>query len=676
MITSDVTQAEGSSGTTDLVFTVSLTASSGQSVGVDFETQDGTAMTAGSDYTATSGTLTFDPGETSKTVTVAATGDATFEPDEDFTLRLSNATGATIADDTGLGTIQNDDARPAASVTDVARTEGAAAGTTDFAFTVSLSNASTETVTLEGTTEDGTAATGDFDYQPLAALPITFSPGSTETVMSVTVNGDAGFEPDESFALKLADPSNATIADDTGLGTIQNDDARPAASVTDVARTEGAAAGTTDFAFTVSLSNASTETVTLEGTTEDGTAATGDFDYQPLAALPITFSPGSTETVMSVTVNGDAGFEPDESFALKLADPSNATIADDTGLGTIQNDDAQPQVSLDDVSTLEGNQGQTDVTFTVSLASPSTQTITVDYETEDGTATAGSDYAAGSGLLTFDPGQTSESVTVHADGDVVVEDHETFISRLSGATNATIADYTGVGTIQNDDQKYPRPKAATLSFTSLVPAYDECTSPNRVHHGTLVAGGSCNPPVHSSPNVTSGSPDSNGAAANFSGSVRLRVCTGAGPACPGSDVAILATLNDVRCQPGVTTASACTVPNDAAGPDYTGELGLELSLRLTDRRNAYTPGGETDQGTVEDVTLPATIPCLPTAGASTGATCALNTTVNTLIPGAVTFGARAIWELGHVKVNDAGPDGLVSTADGVTPFAVQGVFTP
>ncbi len=118
------------------------------------------------------------------------------------------------------------------------------------------------------------------------------------------------------------------------------------------------------------------------------------------------------------------------------------------------------------------------------------------------------------------------------------------------------------------------------------------------------------------------------------------------------------------------------LPNDVAGPDYTGELGLELSLRLTDRRNAYTPGGETDQGTVEDVTLPATISCLPTAGASTGATCALNTTANTLIPGAVTFGARAIWELGHVKVNDAGPDGLVSTADGVTPFAVQGVFTP
>ena len=151
------------------------------------------------------------------------------------------------------------------------------------------------------------------------------------------------------------------------------------------------------------------ETVSLDGTTEDGTAATGDLDYQPLAALPITFSPGSTETVMSVTVNGDAGFEPGESFALKLADPSNATIADDTGLGTIQNDDAQPQVSLDDVSTLEGNQGQTDVTFTVSLASPSTQTITVDYETKDGAATAGSDYDAGSGLLTFDPGQTSEA---------------------------------------------------------------------------------------------------------------------------------------------------------------------------------------------------------------------------------------------------------------------------
>jgi hypothetical protein len=174
--------------------------------------------------------------------------------------------------------------------------------------------------------------------------------------------------------------------------------------------------------------------------------------------------------------------------------------------------------------------------------------------------------------------------------------------------------------------------------------------------------------------VTSGTPDANGAKADFSGSVRLRVCSE--PACAGSDVAVDTQLNDVRCSLGAIGPSTCAAPNTLAGADYTGELELELSLRMTDRSNAPAGGGQADQGTVADITFPATIPCLPTADTSTGARCALSTTANTLAPGAVASGARAIWQLGALRVNDAGQDGLVSTNDGVAPFAAQGVFVP
>jgi hypothetical protein len=87
-------------------------------VTVQYATADGTATAAGQDYVATSGTLTFQPGQTSKTVTVSVRGDRTQEADETFFLKLANSQGATIADGQGLGTIQNDDGGTLAAVID------------------------------------------------------------------------------------------------------------------------------------------------------------------------------------------------------------------------------------------------------------------------------------------------------------------------------------------------------------------------------------------------------------------------------------------------------------------------------------------------------------------------------------------------------------------------------
>jgi hypothetical protein len=164
----------------------------------------------------------------------------------------------------------------------------------------------------------------------------------------------------------------------------------------------------------------------------------------------------------------------------------------------------------------------------------------------------------------------------------------------------------------------------------------------------------------------------NGAPSNFTGSVVMTVCASAG--CGGSDVAIRAALSDVRCQPGV---APCSTPNSPGGADYTGELELDLPLRLTDKFNAPMAGGPaTSTGTVQDTVIAATIPCTATAATTAGGRCALATTANSLMPGLAAGGVRAIWQLGQIQVKDAGPDGLVSTPAGATPFAVQGVFVP
>jgi hypothetical protein len=327
---------------------------------------------------------------------------------------------------------------------------------------------------------------------------------------------------------------------------------------------------------------------------------------------------------------------------------------------------------VNDVSALEGNSGQSDLTFRVSLSRASSDAITVDYATHDGTATtADTDYDAAAGTVTFAPGETSKDLTVKVDGDTAVEADQGFTVVLTGPAGATLADDTGAGTIRNDDLTYARPKGATPMYTSLVPTYQECATPTNTH-GEPFAYGSCGP-AQRTPNLTIGTPDSDGApSANFIGSVRLSVCASA--ACGGTDVAVKTSLSDVRCQSAETACNP--IPNAGGEADYTGELGLDLSVRITDKGSAEAAGAALEPATVEDLTVPATIPCAATTDLSTGGRCELTTTLNAALPGSLVAGARAIWQLGQVTVDDAGPDGSVSTPDGSAPFAVQGVFVP
>ena len=111
-------------------------------------------------------------------------------------------------------------------------------------------------------------------------------------------------------------------------------------------------------------------------------------------------------------VIGDTLDEANETFFVNLSAPSNATILDGQGQGTITNDDPLPSLSIGNVTVTEGNSGTVNATFTVSLSAASGQTVTVNYATADGTAVPPGDYTARSGTLTFPPGRPSQSITV------------------------------------------------------------------------------------------------------------------------------------------------------------------------------------------------------------------------------------------------------------------------
>lgn len=245
----DAAVVEGPSGLTVVRLPVSL---SGGLTGatVDFATADGTA-TAPSDYTPTSGSLTFPPGTSTLFVEVPVAGDGTIEPDETLRVLLSNAQGAPVIDGEGIGTIRDDDTPRRVSISDESTIEQPP----PLFFTVSLDAPAVVPLSVDFTTQDLTA-TGGFDYTPVFGT-LSFAPGETMRAITVSVMSDFVNEPDETFRVLLSNPQGSVIDDGEGIGTILDDDLdelplpgelRHGASYTgDLAANPGPAADVDDF---------------------------------------------------------------------------------------------------------------------------------------------------------------------------------------------------------------------------------------------------------------------------------------------------------------------------------------------------------------------------------------------------------------------------------------------
>jgi hypothetical protein len=444
----DVTVTEGNAGTTNAVFTIQVSPGPKPCcpLQISWATAPGTALSP-ADFTASSGTVSLSRSATSRTVTVPVVGDTIDEANETFVVNLSNLVGSpgTIGDAQAVGTISDNDPLPVVSIDDVTVTEGNS-GTTTATFTISLSAASGRAVAVDWATTAGTATAGtDF---AAASGSRTIAAGSTTATVGITVNGDTLDETDETFGMALSNPANATIGDGSGVGTITNDDDVPVLSVDDVAVTEGNA-GTTTATFTISLSAGSGQAVTVDWATTAGTATAGtDF---VAASGSRTIAAGSTTATVGITVNGDTLDETDETFEIVLSNPSNATVGDGSGTAGISDDDPMPTLSVADTSVTEGNVGTKAITFTVTLSAASGRTVTVQWVTADGDAVTPTDYASASGSLTFNPGQTSKTVTVTVNGDLIAELDEPFLVELSAPTNASVDDGQATGTIVDDE---------------------------------------------------------------------------------------------------------------------------------------------------------------------------------------------------------------------------------
>ena len=461
----DMTVNEGA-GT--ITFTVTLSNPSAGNTTVNYATAAGTAGTPG-DYaagtSALNGTLTFAPGVVTQTITLNVVNDTVFEGSESFNVNLSGATGgAIIADNQGVGTIldngtggggNNDDRPVVTGVSSPTVVEGNA-----LDFTVTLSNTSTTPTVVTLTPASGTATLGtdtsnalqvSFDggttWSPVSGGSVSVPAGGSSFIIRVPTINDPLGEASETMTLGAATAQN--VAPVVGTGTITDNDT-PVINISGPV-TYNEAAGTATF--TVTLTNASALPVTVGYATANGSALAGS-DYTAGSGT-LTFNPGVTSQTITVAITNDTVFEGAETFNVNLSGPANATLGTasstatiiDDGTGGGGNNDDRPNLVINDVVV---NEAAGTATFTVTLSSAAAVPVSVGYNMNGVSATAGADFTAGSGTLTFAPGVVTQTITVPIGNDAVYEGAESFNVNLVSPTNATIADALGVGTIMDD----------------------------------------------------------------------------------------------------------------------------------------------------------------------------------------------------------------------------------
>ncbi len=426
-----------------LAFVVQLGRKTRKPVYVDYTTVEGTADDSG-DYVARSGTLRFAPGRTKRVLKVSLNTDGSDEPLEDLTIALSNPRRAKLGRDTATGTITDADGPPSLSVADASGTEGGNA-----IFAVALSVASGFAVSAALSSTDDSAVAGS-DYEA-ASSTVVFAPGEATRSVEVPLLDDAVVEENETFAVELTDPTNATLAKHSATGTIIDDDLpTPSASIADAETVEGDAGSTRTVSFPVTLDMPAPREVAIDYATAPATG-TSVQDFTSTNGT-VVFTTGQRERSIDVQVHGDDLDEAEaETFVVRLSAPRNAGLADAEAVGTIHDDDDAPTLTINDIVDREPRRGTQSFAFTVTLSAPSGRDVSASFATKDGSAKAPADYVRTAGTVSFAPGETTRTIYIPVRGDTVGESRETFYVELSAPQHTTIVKAVGAGKIRDAD---------------------------------------------------------------------------------------------------------------------------------------------------------------------------------------------------------------------------------
>ncbi|SDF40374.1 DUF4214 domain-containing protein, partial [Limimaricola pyoseonensis] len=450
-----------------LTFVVRLSEAAADAVSFNYRTLAGTAededLYHGLNSTATSGQLSFAPGETTKEIVIRISGDSLDERDESVVMQLSELTpnasfagGETTLRATGV--IRDDDgtgSNLALFVSDPVLVEGDS-GTREAEFEVRLSRPAEEAFSVGYATRDISALAGE-DYAPRTGT-LNFAIGEEVKTVRVPVFGDAAAEPTESFALVLDPPSTPSIGVEglAGEATILDDDTTPGpvVSIAAAANTESSLHYLT---FVVSLSEAASDAVSFDYRTLAGTAGDEDLYHGLNSAATsgrLSFAPGETTKEIVIRISGDNIDERDEHVVLQLSALVGGSFADGastaSALGFIRDDDGvglETSIAVEPVITREHAVDAMRYEIPVALSRPATAELSFDVVALNQSAIAGQDYRLIDSRVTFGVGESRAAVSVDILGDGLDEATETFGLALTPVSGAPFAGNTPVGVV-------------------------------------------------------------------------------------------------------------------------------------------------------------------------------------------------------------------------------------
>ncbi|MDT5063129.1 MAG: hypothetical protein QOH63_3588, partial [Acidobacteriota bacterium] len=447
-------------GSPTATVTVNRTGDVSSATSVNYATSDGTA-TAGSDYVATSGTLTFAAGELSKTVNIPIIDDRLYEGgNETFNFTLSNPTGGALltTPSTAVLTITDNDSKPSITIAPTLRVTETNSGTTNAAINVSLSNPTFQVVTVDYATADGTAKAGS-DYVATSGT-LTIPAGAGSATINVPVNGDTFVEPDESFIVKMSNATNVSFISTTqGTVTIANDDTPPDLSISQSAAPNLVLIGN-NITYTLTLTNNSASTAESVVVTDNlpvttafvscsatGGGTCGGSDNSRTATFP-TLAPGASASITIIAKVNDSTssgtvISNTATVSSALSDPNpgnNSAVATVTAATSIL------QFSAATYEVIEGDGG---ANISVTRSGNTSGAVTVNYASSDtaglnncdlanGIASSRCDYVTVVGTLRFAPGESTKVFSIPVVDDVYVEGPETLTLALINATGGSL----------------------------------------------------------------------------------------------------------------------------------------------------------------------------------------------------------------------------------------------
>ena len=445
---------------TSLAYRLQISKASATNVSFDWSVQHSSTST--DDFTgALAGTQLIRAGDTSTTISIDTSDDSIYETDENFSLIITNVTGATPSSLTASGSIIDNDAQPSVTLLSFEQVTSTATEGASFTYRLELDRASLADVSFDWSVQHSSTSTDDFTGA-LAGTQLIRA-GDTSTTISIDTSDDSIYETDENFSLIITNVTGATPSSLTARGSIIDNDAQPSVTLLSFEQDYSITAEGTSLAYRLQISKASATNVSFDWSVQHSSTSTDDFTGA-LAGTQLIRA-GDTSTTISIDTSDDSIYETDENFSLIITNVTGATPSSLTASGSIIDNDAQPSVTLlsfeqDYSITAEG----TSLAYRLQISKASATNVSFDWSVQHSSTSTDDFTGALAGTQLIRAGDTSTTISIDTSDDSIYEGDENFSLIITNVTGATPSSLVARGSIIDND---PQPSMSLLRFEQV-----------------------------------------------------------------------------------------------------------------------------------------------------------------------------------------------------------------